>query len=60
MGDEIHYKGWRIDVMSRENGWEALVYRPSSPLHEVTVPNGSDRRTVIEEAKVLVDKLFAA
>ena len=59
MGDEIHYKGWRIDVMHYEHGWEALVYRPSSPLHEVTVPKGLDRRTVIERAKTLVDQLFA-
>jgi hypothetical protein len=59
MGDEIHYKGWRIDIMHREHGWEALVYRPSSPLHEVTVPKEIDRRTVIEAAKTLVDQLYA-
>ena len=59
MGEEILYKGWRINVMHHGGGWEALVYRPRSPLHEVTVPKGSDRRTVIEEAKNLVDKLFA-
>ena len=59
MGDEIHYKEWRIDVMHHGGSWEALIYRPSSLLHEVSVPKGSDRRTVIEEAKNLVDKLFA-
>ena len=59
MGDEIHYKGWRIDLMQLEHGWEALVYRPSSPIHEVSVPKGLDRRTVIEGAKTLVDQLFA-
>lgn len=59
MGDEIHYKGWRIDLMHHEHGWEALVYRPSSPIHEVTVPKGLDRRTVLEGAKALVDQLFA-
>lgn len=57
MGDEILYKGWRIDVMHRGDGWEALVYRPSSPLHEVSVPKGTDRRALIQEAKKLVDKL---
>jgi len=59
MGDEIHYKGWRIDIMRREHSWEALVYRPSSPLHEVIVPKGPDQRVVIEEARALVDQLFA-
>jgi hypothetical protein len=59
MGDEIYYKGWRIDVMHHGDGWEALVYRPSSPLHEVSVPESPDRRVVIEEAKTLVDNLSA-
>jgi hypothetical protein len=58
MGEEIHYKGWRIDVMHCGDGWEALLYRPSSPLHEVTVPKGPDRSTVIEDAKTLIDRLF--
>ena len=44
--------------MRREHGWEAMVYRPSSPLHEIKVPKGPDRHTVIEEAKALVDQLF--
>jgi hypothetical protein len=59
MGDEIHYKGWRIDLMHQEQGWEALVFRPSSLIHEITVPKGLDRRAVIESAKALVDRLFA-
>ena len=58
--DEIHYKGWRIEVLHGEPGWKALVYRPSSPLHEADVPNGSDRHTVIEGAKTLIDTLIAA
>jgi hypothetical protein len=60
MGDEIHYKEWRIDVMQSESGWEALIYRPSSLLHEVSVPHGQNRRAVIEEAKVLIDELLAS
>jgi hypothetical protein len=60
MGDEIHYKEWRIDVMHRGPGWEALIYRPNSPLHEASVPAAQDRRTVIENAKVLIDKLLAS
>jgi hypothetical protein len=39
MGDEIHYKEWRIDMMHGESGWEALIYPPSSPLHEICVPH---------------------
>jgi hypothetical protein len=58
MGDEIHYKGWRIDLMHGDRGWEALIYRPGSPLHEVTVPHGDDRHAVIEDAKMLIDKLL--
>ena len=58
--DEIHYKGWRIEVLHSELGWKAPVYRPSSPLHEIDVPDGSDRRTAIEGAKTLIDKLIAA
>lgn len=59
MGDEIHYKEWRIDVMHSGTGWEALVYRPKSPLHEVSVPSGHNRHAVIEEAKALIDKMLA-
>ena len=58
MGDEIYYKKWRIDVMQSEPGWEALIYRPHSPLHEVSVPHGQNRHAVIEEAKALIDKLL--
>jgi hypothetical protein len=54
--DEIHYKGWRMEVLQDGPGWKALVYRPSSPLHEATVPHGPDRRAVIEEAKALIDR----
>ena len=60
MGDEIHYKEWRIDVMHRGLGWEALINRPNSPLHEASVPARQDRRAVIEDAKVLIDKLLAS
>jgi hypothetical protein len=60
MGDEIHYKEWRIDVMHKESGWEALIYRPSSPLHETSVPVGQDRRAVIEDAKLCIDKMLAS
>jgi len=60
MGDEIHYKEWRIALMHKGLGWEALIYRPSSLLHETTVPAGQDRRAVIEDAKTLVDNLLAS
>jgi|GEM_PF-3316565 len=59
MGDEIHYKEWRVEVMHGNPGWEALIYRQGSPIHEETVPAGPDRRVVIEEAKALIDKLLA-
>jgi hypothetical protein len=55
-GGEIHYKGWRIDIMYRSNGWEALIYRPNSPLHEMPVPKGPERRIVIEAAKTFIDR----
>jgi hypothetical protein len=53
--EEIHYKGWRVEVLPDESGWEALVYCPGSRLHERTVPHGPDRRAVIEDAKTLID-----
>lgn len=56
--DEIKYKGWRIDALHQGNGWKALIYRPSSLLHETTVPNGSDRRAVLEEATTVIDGLL--
>jgi hypothetical protein len=56
--DEINYKGWRIDVPHQGEGWKALIYRPSSLLHETTVPEGPDRRAVLEEAKTLIDSLL--
>ena len=56
MGDEIHYKEWRI----RGPGWKALIYRPNSPLHEAYEPAGQDRRAVIEDAKALIDKLLVS
>ncbi len=58
--DEIHYKAWRIEVLHAESGWKALVYRPSSPIHEIDVPEGSDRRAAVEGARTLIDKLLAA
>ncbi len=58
MGDEISYKDWRIAVMHHADGWEALVYRPSSLLHEVAVPRGPDRHAVIAQAKLLVDQMM--
>ena len=60
MGDEIHYKEWRIDVMHKGLGWEALIYRPNSPLHETSVPARQDRRAVIEDAKLRIDKMLAS
>jgi hypothetical protein len=59
MGDEIHYKEWRIDLMHGTSGWEALIYRPGSPLHEMSVPVGQARRTVLEEGKRQIDDLLA-
>ena len=55
--DEINYKGWRIDVLHQQDGWKALIYRPSSLLHETSVPKGSDRRAVLEEATMVIDSL---
>lgn len=54
--DEIHYKGWRVEILHGDKGWKALLYRPSSLLHETTVPEGPDRHAVIENAKLLVDE----
>ena len=54
--DEIHYKGWRVQVLHGDQGWKALLYRPSSPLHETNVPVGPDRRVVIENAQLLIDE----
>ena len=54
--DEITYKRWRIDVAHHGEGWKALIYRPSSLLHETTVPEGLDRRSVLEETKAFIDK----
>jgi hypothetical protein len=54
--EEIHYKGWRVEVLPDKSGWEALVYCPGSLLHEKTVPHGLDRRSVIEDAKALIDR----
>jgi hypothetical protein len=58
--DEITYKGWRIDVLHQQDGWKALIYRPSSLLHETTVPEGSDRRAMIEEAMTVINSLLEA
>jgi hypothetical protein len=55
--DEINCKGWRINLLHQQDGWKALIYRPSSLLHETGVPKGSDRRAVLEEATALIDSL---
>lgn len=57
--EDIHYKGWRIDVLHQGAGWKALIYRPSSLLHEETVPAGADRHAVMQAAKALVDRYLA-
>jgi hypothetical protein len=57
--EEIHYKGWRIEVLHQGQGWKALIYRPSFLLHEEPVPTGSDRRAVMKEAKLLIDRSLA-
>ena len=54
--DEIHYKGWRVEILHGDRGWKALLYCPRSPLHDTTVPEGPDRRAVIESAKLLIDE----
>lgn len=54
--DEIHYKGWRIEILHGDQGWKTLVYRPSSLLHEIEVPQGPDRGAVIKDAQLLIDK----
>jgi hypothetical protein len=56
--DEINYKGWRIDLLHEQDGCKALIYRPSSLLHETNVPKGSDRRAVLEEATTVIDSLL--
>jgi hypothetical protein len=56
--DEITYKRWRIDLAHHGEGWKALIYRPSSLLHETTLPEGPDRRAVLEEAKTLIDTML--
>ena len=54
---EIHYKGWRIEVLHHGvEDWKALIYRPSSLLHEESVPTGSNRHAVMGEAKTIVDR----
>jgi hypothetical protein len=55
----IQYKGWRIDLLHQGAGWKALVFRPSSLLHEKPVPTGLDRRAVILKAKTLIDQCLA-
>lgn len=57
--DEINYKRWRIDLAHHGEGWKALIYRPSSLLHETTVPKGPDRHIVLEEAKSFIEALLA-
>ena len=54
--DEIHDKAWRIEVLQGEPGWKTLIYQPSSPLHEATVPHGPDRRAVLAQVKALIDR----
>ncbi len=54
--DEIRYKNWRIEVLTDQPGRKALVYRPTSPLHETTVPHGLDRDAVVAEAVALIDR----
>lgn len=58
IGSEFHYKDWLVQVLHEGQGWKALVYRPHSPLHEVEVPEGPDRRAVMEKAKTLIDRLL--
>lgn len=54
--DGIHFEGWRVAILHGEAGWKALVYRPSSPLHETAVLHGADRRAVIAKAKLLINR----
>ena len=56
--DQIHYKDWRIEILHGGLGWKALVYRPSSLLHEIEVPDGPDRHCVIAGARALIDQLL--
>ena len=60
MGDEIHYKGWRIEILHGGLGWKALVFRPSSLLHEIEVPDGHDRHSALDGGRALVDRLLVA
>jgi len=56
----IHYKSWRIEVLHGQPGWKALVYHPTSPLHGAAVPDGQDRRAIMEEAKMLIEEYPAS
>jgi hypothetical protein len=58
--DDLHYKGWRIEVLHADAGWKALVYRPSSLLHEEPAPTGPDRHAVMQDARMLVDQRLAS
>lgn len=55
-GAEFHYKDWRVEVLHKGRGWQALVYRPHSPLHEAEVPEAPDSRAVMEKAMHLIDR----
>jgi hypothetical protein len=54
--EEVAHKEWRIDVMPHAGGWKAFIYRPGSILTEETIPNGPERKDVIEEAKRYIDQ----
>ncbi len=58
--EEIHYQGWRVELLHDNVGWKALVYGPNSPLHEAKVPSGHDRHAVMEEAKMLIDEALTS
>jgi len=53
---EIQYKRWRIGVLHGEPGWKTLVYYPNSPLHGAAVPDGPDRRAIMEELKTIIEE----
>jgi len=54
--DEVHYKSWRIEVLHGQPGWKTLVYYPNSPLHGAAVPDGPDRRAIMEELKTIIEE----
>ena len=57
-GEAFHYKGWWVEILDKKEGRKALIYRPTSPLPEIQVPDGPDRRVGMQKAMTLIDGLL--